>query len=382
MPASRIGITNWGSISALGSEPEAIWKSYQSPNSRICKMPALGDWGAEVTSKQNQQVSNLQQQNKNYAQLDRSVLLAMLAAKRATSHWHDDQEFGINIGSSRGATGLWEHHFETHRKGKISPLTSPTTTLGNISSWVAHHLQAKGFTMSHSVTCSTALHAILNGMAWLESGRCNKFLAGGSEAPLTPFTIAQMRALRIYAGAETTAFPCRALDMDKTANTMVLGEGAACFALEKDPERPLAWLQGVGFANELIETATFTSKGVFAQAMRLALAEARLDSVDAIVCHAPGTRLGDAVEVAAIEQVFGKNIPRLTSNKWKIGHTLGASGGLSLELALFMLQYDQVPEIPYLAASFGESPKPIHTVMVNAAGFGGNAVSLILQKNC
>lgn len=382
MPSSRIGITNWGSISALGSAPEAIWQCYQSPASRICKMAALGDWGAELTSEQNQQVSNLQQQNKNYAQLDRSVLLAMLAAERAASHWHGDREFGINIGSSRGATGLWEQHFETLRSGKISPLTSPTTTLGNISSWVAHHLQAQGFAMSHSVTCSTALHAILNGMVWLESGRCNKFLAGGCEAPLTPFTIAQMRALRIYASTENTTFPCRALDMDKTVNTMVLGEGAACFALENKPERPLAWLQGIGFANEHIETATSTSSEVFAQAMRLALQEAQLDTVDAIVCHAAGTRLGDAVEVAAIEQVFGKNIPRLTSNKWKIGHTLGASGGLSMELALLILQYDQVPEIPYLAASFGESPKPIHTVMVNAAGFGGNAVSIILQKNC
>ncbi len=230
------------------------------------------------------------------------------------------------------------------------------------------------------MTCSTALHAILNGMVWLESGRCKKFLAGGSEAPLTPFTIAQMRALRIYAPTTAAKFPCRALDPGKKSNTMVLGEGAACFALEKEPEQPLAWISGVGFVNERIETATATSSSVFERCMRMALQEAKLETVNAIVCHAPGTRLGDAVELEAVERTFGKNIPRLTSNKWKIGHTLGASGGLSLELALLILQYNQVPEIPYLAVSIGESPEEIQTVMVNAAGFGGNAVSIILQK--
>jgi 3-oxoacyl-(acyl-carrier-protein) synthase len=38
--------------------------------------------------------------------------------------------------------------------------------LGNISSWVAHDLQSSGPEISHSITCSTALHAVLNGVAW------------------------------------------------------------------------------------------------------------------------------------------------------------------------------------------------------------------------
>ncbi len=79
----------------------------------------------------------------------------------------------------------------------------------------------------------------------------DKFLVGGSEAPLTPFTIAQMQALKIYAknGAEqkssknletkntavelSQSYPCRALDLNKTENTMILGEGAAMACLEK-----------------------------------------------------------------------------------------------------------------------------------------------------
>ena len=37
----------------------------------------------------------------------------------------------------------------------MSPLVSPTTTLGNISSWVAYDLGLDGVTLSHSITCST-----------------------------------------------------------------------------------------------------------------------------------------------------------------------------------------------------------------------------------
>jgi 3-oxoacyl-(acyl-carrier-protein) synthase len=61
-----------------------------------------------------------------------------------------------------------------------------------------HDLQSSGPEISHSITCSTALHAVLNGIAWLKSGMVDKFFSGGSEAPLTDFTIAQMRALKIY----------------------------------------------------------------------------------------------------------------------------------------------------------------------------------------
>ena len=127
-----------------------------------------------------------------------SILVARQAIKNA--EWKAGDDFGINLGSSRGATQLFEkHHQEFIETGKTATLTSPTTTLGNISSWVAHDLKNNGPEISHSITCSTALHAILNAVAWLQSGMATKFLVGGSEAPLTAFTIAQMHALKIYA---------------------------------------------------------------------------------------------------------------------------------------------------------------------------------------
>lgn len=380
-----IGISGWGSISALGSNYDELHQNYLHPQHLFQKKEDLNTWCATLSDESEQVLQSVQQINKNYQSVDRSVLMAIHAAEKAVQHagWQSITNIGINIGSSRGATDLWEHAFQDFAENpaqKLSPLTSPTTTLGNIATWVAHHLQVSGFTMSHSVTCSTALHALANAIVWLESGRCERFLVGGSEAPLTPFTIAQMKALRICANDENHPYPCRALDLNKNTNTMVLGEGAACFALEKNPKNPIAWIVGLGYANEKIDTATSTSEVGLREAMRMALQEAKLTTVDVLVCHAPGTRLGDAMEMRAVEHVFGKNIPFCTSNKWKIGHTLGASGAMSLEAALMMFVNQHVIEIPYLAPDLYQKPLEINTIMVNATGFGGNAVSVILKR--
>src|SRR5690606_23524322 len=148
------------------------------------------------------------------------------------------------------------YHSEFLEQKKTSTLSSPTTTLGNISSWVAHDLGSQGPEISHSITCSTALHALLNGAAWIKSGMANKFLVGGSEAPLTPFTLAQMKALKIYSrvAERSRSYPCLALDMEKTENTMVLGEGASVLCLEQGKrEGALAEIAGLGYATEVLE---------------------------------------------------------------------------------------------------------------------------------
>ena len=292
--------------------------------------------------------------------------------------WTTDDDFGINIGSSRGATEIFEtQHQNFIEKGRVDVLTSPTTTLGNISSWVAHDLKTQGPEISHSITCSTALHALLNGVAWLQSGMCNKFLVGGSEAPLTPFTIAQMQALKIYSKSDE----CRALDLDKKKNTMVLGEGASMIALEKEgKENALAYIEGIGYATDILEHGISISAeaNCFQKSMQMALKDTSVEEVDAVVMHAPGTIQGDLSEYKAIQKVFGNNLPMLTTNKWKLGHTFGTSGMLSVELALMMLQNNHFIPSPYFENQ--NNRKEIRKIVVNAVGFGGNAVSVLISK--
>ena len=110
----------------------------------------------------------------------------------------------------------------------------------------------------------------------------------------------------------------------------------------------------------------------------MALTNMPLHEVDIIVTHTPGTIKGDLAEINAIYEIFGENIPSLTNNKWKIGHTFGASGALSLEMAILMLQNQQFYHIPYIINQ--KIPEKISKILINAVGFGGNAISLLIER--
>lgn len=398
-------------MSPLGKEADGIWKQYLSPETLITTQVFDGQSRLVATIPQalRLEIDALRKEDSKYKALDETVLMAILASRQAVAQagWQSGDVFGINIGSSRGATQLFEkYHKEFIETGKTATLTSPTTTLGNISSWIAHDLKSTGPEISHSITCSTALHAVLNAVAWLQSGMATKFLVGGSEAPLTPFTLAQMQALKIYAQphgqAESTVadksntiancqselvedlslkYPCRAFDFTKTKNTMVLGEAAAVACLEVgDNPKALGYITGMGYATDDLQHNISISEEAlcFQKSMAMALQNTPLEEVDVIVMHAPGTLKGDTSEYKAIQKIFGDSLPMLTTNKWKIGHTFGASGMLNLELALLMLQYQTFIGIPYVAEP--NPRKTIRKVLLNAVGFGGNAVSVLLSK--
>jgi 3-oxoacyl-(acyl-carrier-protein) synthase len=385
---TKIAITAFSSISPLGNNPEEIWKKYLDNQHCFSKqfLDQQETSVAALEAESKQIVAEVRESDIKYKFLDDSVLFALAASRKAIEKagWSKNDIFGINIGSSRGATDLFEKHYKEYiDTGKAQTLASPTTTLGNISSWIAHDLQSTGPEISHSITCSTALHALLNGVAWLKSGMADKFLVGGSEAPLTDFTIAQMRALKIYSRIDQNdqAWPNLAFDFEKTQNTMILGEGAAVCCLEAgEKENAIAYVTGVGYATEILEhnISISAEADCFQKSMKMALQETNLEEVDAIVMHAPGTIKGDLTELRAIEKIFGEQIPLLTTNKWKIGHTFGASGILSLELALLMMKYDTFVGVPF--AKHKKQIKPLRKILINAVGFGGNAVSILIEK--
>ncbi|MCK8524240.1 beta-ketoacyl synthase [Aquimarina sp. D1M17] len=381
-----ISITGISSISPLGVSTEEIWANYQTSKHCISLKDFDGNPAlvAELDDDTKAIIEELRSESDHFKPLDNSVLYGIYASRKAIENagWTSNKDFGINVGSSRGATHLFEkYHQEFIKTGVSSTLSSPTTTLGNISSWIAHDLQSNGPEISHSITCSTALHAILNGVAWIQSGLTDTFLAGGSEAPLTGFTIAQMKALKIYASEVDKPYPCQSLNWEKKRNSMFLGEGAAMVCLEKgNVDNALAYIKGIGYATEPLKhnISISTDADCFQKSMQMALGNSSIDEVDAIVMHAPGTIKGDKAEYNAIKAVFKDEVPALTSNKWKIGHTFGASGILSIEMAILMLQYQEFIPVPFI--TYERVPKEIRKIMVNAVGFGGNAVSILLEK--
>ncbi len=382
---NSISITAIASVSALGSGLETIWNQYSNdiPYLKLKDFGGFKAWVAAIHTSEFAEIIKLRFEDVKYKDLDASVLYALYVARKAVAQagWNKNHSFGINIGSSRGATSLFEkyhkEYIETHTS---STLSSPTTTLGNISSWVAHDLQTEGPEISHSITCSTGLHSLLNGIAWLQSGMTDTFLVGASEASLTGFTIAQMQALKVYA-KNKDPFPCKAFDLQKKQNTMVLGEGAAVLCLEKgNKDNAIALVEGVGYATEILKhnISISTDAKCFQKSMKMALKDTPISEVDAIVMHAPGTIKGDLSEWNAINKLFGNSVPFLTTNKWKLGHTFATSGLLSIELAILMLQHQEVIHVPFITKQ--KTPKRIEKILVNSVGFGGNAVSVLLRK--
>lgn len=382
-----IYINAFASVSALGASKEEVWSAYQLGDAffQKQKLNANTHYVSPVSNGVEKELETLKQENKAYQHLDKSVLLGILASRKLMEDMGQHasislQNTGVNLGSSRGATHLFEtFHEEFLTNGSVPGRTSPSTTLGNLSSWIAQDLGTSGAVISHSITCSTALHGVLNALAWLQSGMASSFIVGGAEAPLTAFTIAQLEALKLYS-SENEHKACRSLDFQKKTNSLVLGEAAAVFLLSSEAKNAKAKILGIGYANEQIKhsISISTDARCFQQSMKMALKHAGLNSVDAIVMHAPGTVKGDIAELKAIEKTFSKT-PFLTTNKWKIGHTYGASGGMSLEMAIFMLRHQT-----YISNPFYTNPprlsKPQH-IMINAVGFGGNAVSIIIGKS-
>ena len=388
-----VSITALSSISALGSTQNQIWGNYLNDNHFITEkqFENFSALVAQLSEDDKTTINELRVTDTKYKNLDDSVLYAIYVSRKAVAaaNWKSSDDFGINIGSSRGATSLFEKYHKAFLKNNFAEtLSSPTTTLGNISSWLAHDLQTNGPEISHSITCSTGLHALLNGVTWLLSGMSDKFLVGGSEVALTDFTIAQMQALKVYAKINESHselveefYPCQALNLDKKQNTMVIGEGASVVCLENGiKENALAIIEGIGYATEVLEhnVSISTEAECFQKSMKMAIGNVALEEIDAIVMHAPGTIKGDASELKAIRKVFEEKTPLLTSNKWKLGHTFATSGMLSIELAVMMLKEQQFISVPFIEKQ--QSNKKLNKILVNAVGFGGNAVSVLLSK--
>lgn len=403
----KVAITAFSEICALGHEHQAINEAYAGGRTGLRWLDEAGVWAAPLPDATERVLQQWLADHDTYRELDRSTQLALFAAEAlrqqvATDNW---SQVGVQMGSSRGATHHWEAcHGEFLATGRVPVKTSPLTTLGNLGSWVGQHLGSRGWQASHSITCSTGLHALAQGYAWLRAGLADRFVVGGAEAPLTPFTFQQMRALRILPPADPSLEqPCAPFSGSRTSG-MVLGEGAACFLLEKlppsDPDsswqpapgatygrlstsasRLPIFILGLGYAQEPLTTATGidpAGRGL-EQAMRMALGDYSPAAIDCVIAHAPGTRLGDAAEGSALRSVFGKRLPVAISNKALTGHALGAAGAFSLALAVRILTDGLRPPLAQLEEIQAWSGS-VRKVLVNATGFGGNTVSVLLGQ--
>lgn len=395
--SDRIYIRGLNTISPFGVTLDHITSALRSNHAPVSSLSAeIIDPVFRLTPEGELMLSALHDESR-YSKLDRVSLLAVAAARRTLQALPSmNQRLGcVTIGSSRGATISLEDTISLHSAARsaVPTHTSPITTAGNISSWVAQEYLAqlgssgaceRIANISTSMTCSSAFHSLLVAYSFVRSGLAPAALFGGAEACLTSYTIAQLHALRIYS-ERRDSWPCRPLSAEEGPdNAVVLGEAGGTAILTTQREGMCdddMVLLGLGWAMEETPSATGISADgrAFELAMRMATDSLPGGlSVDAVILHAPGSRRGDTAELRAVSRVIG-DAPLLTT-KHLTGHTYGASGMVSLALAQAILRGESWQGLPYPSyanATLSEKPR---VIAINTAGFGGNAITAIVGK--
>lgn len=316
-------------------------------------------------------------QQKLFKRTDRTVKL-LLSLAETLKEKRNLGKMTLQIASSRGATQKWEEeHSSFSRDGLASPSSSPVTSLGNIASNLGQFLNINGHISENSMTCSSAGMSLMNGIAWLKSGMCTEVLIGSSEACLSTFTQAQMQALGILSEYQHEDFPCKALNLHKEKNSMVLGEAATLMLCSTEEKGAIASIESWGWAMDHIKhPSAIDSEGrALQESMKMALTSYN-KPIDLVIAHAPGTILGDKAEVHAIQKVLGNTIP-IISNKTVYGHTFSSSFLLNI-MSLFGIN-ESIQSSSKVFGQINQPNAPVKSALINAIGFGGQAVSAVVE---
>ncbi|GGF19654.1 beta-ketoacyl synthase N-terminal-like domain-containing protein [Echinicola rosea] len=377
MGYSHISITKAMGINPLGFHASEENDRYASSHHAL-DQNERGDWKGsipdEIWRDINSYISNLGHKPERFPE-EAKLLSYLIHHMRLQPK---DKQL-INAATSRGSIDFLSQMQTDHHS--LPVWTSPHSTLGFPSSWPALLHEADAPLFFQSSTCSSFGLTLQNAFAWLNSGMADTFIAAAVECPTAPLTIDQMKAIRIYAQDKAMTYPCQSMDFQKANNSMVLGEGAYAFRLEKNNSRGVAYLKGVGSAMEKINHSTELSQtgDCIVSAANTVFGEFPMDKIDLIIGHFPGTKLGDLAEKTAYERIFGQ-VPFTLSNKWKIGHSLGASLAANMDLAIAILQSQTIPKLPSYIQQESTPPSVMNNILITALGFGGQAICAVVGR--
>jgi 3-oxoacyl-[acyl-carrier-protein] synthase II len=268
-------------------------------------------------------------------------------------------------------------------KPKFAPPLPFTHSYANApNSLAAIEFKLRGF--NACITCGhvSGLLAVEYACRRVALGKDKRLLAGGSEALSESIFQASCGKGWLNAGDEPRPY-------DPASGGMVLGEGAAVFAIE---EADLARQWGDPALARVCGYASCRGQSVaegLTRSMREALERGGIEpgAVDAVVGTGCGSPEVDGGEVEAVRATFGAACPVLTSVKAWVGEGMGAGGAMGLAAALCCIQdhfvpaacADEPPALEGVRVVGGQAPElPVRTVLVNAADPTGTCVSLVL----
>ncbi|GCE49778.1 3-oxoacyl-[acyl-carrier-protein] synthase II [Thermosporothrix hazakensis] len=395
----RVVITGIGLITPGGSSPEDVWQTLlhgQSVAQSITSFDATpystSQAGIIEESEPFQPFSR-----RLLKRMDRFCCLAMAAAHRAIEdsgiEFQHREAAGVYIGNMYGGWGVTDpslRNLLTQGYREVSPYVAsawfPTAPQGQISI----HWGLKG--QSKTIIADTASSALAIGYAAraIEEGRADVMLAGGAEAPITPYTYT-------FCSNSGRLNPAGYRVFDPEGRGFLVGEGAVLLVLEEleaaRRRQAHVYAEIAGWATGYLPRAEnlWSDEGKkLASLMTQALRQAELepDEIGYLGLDAQGVQAADLAEAQAVERVFPGEQPLATSCKPTLTHLLGAGAAAEIATALLSMQHDLIPPIsahPVSAAhmrlvSEEARPAQVRNALIHARGADGVQSAMVLRR--
>jgi 3-oxoacyl-[acyl-carrier-protein] synthase II len=249
--------------------------------------------------------------------------------------------------------------------------------------------------------CSTGAHAIGDAARLVALGDAEVMVAGGTESPICRIALAGFAACRALSTNYNDQPTKASRPYDEGRDGFVMGEGAGVVVLESYERakargaKIYAEVIGYGLSGDAYHITAPAEDGAGAErCMRAAIKRAGVDisDIDYVNAHGTSTPMGDEIELAAVERLFGNSAGQLamSSTKSAIGHLLGAAGAVEAVFSVLAIRDNIAPptinlENPSVDTAIdlvaGEAKeKSIDVVLSNSFGFGGTNASLVMQR--
>ncbi|HFN7056119.1 TPA: beta-ketoacyl-ACP synthase II [Campylobacter jejuni] len=400
----RVVVTGIGMINALGLDKESSFKAICNGESGVNKITLFDatDFPVQIAA----EVKNFDPlevvDGKEVKKIDRFIQLGIKTAREAMqdagfSEELDKEEFGIvSAAGIGGLPNIEKNSIICSERGprKISPFFIPSALVNMLGGLISIEHGLKGPNISCVTACAAGTHAIGEAYKSIALGNAKKMLVIGAEAAICPVGIggfASMKALSTR--NEDPQHASR--PFDKERDGFVMGEGAGALVFEEYEEAKkrgatiYAELIGFGESADAHHITSPTLDGPL-RAMKKALNMAGNPKVDYINAHGTSTPVNDKNETAAIKELFGNNIPLISSTKGQTGHCLGAAGAIEAVVSVMALRDGVVPPTINQLVKDNECDLDyvpnisrkvdLKVVMSNSFGFGGTNGCVVFKK--
>lgn len=400
----RVVVTGIGMLNALGLDKESSFKAICEGKCGVGKITLFdaSDFpvqiAAEVKDFDPLQVLDAKEVKK----VDRFIQLGIKAAKEAIDDANlsadiDKNEFGvISAAGIGGLPNIEKNSIACFEKGprKVSPFFTPSALVNMLGGVISIEFGLKGPNLACVTACAAGTHAVGEAYKSIVLGSAQRMLVVGAESTICPVGIGGFAAMKALSTRNDD--PQHASrPFDKERDGFVMGEGAGALVLESYEDakargaKIYAELIGFGESADAHHITSPTLDGPL-RAMKKAWQMAGGVKIDYINAHGTSTPANDKNETAAIKELFGANVPLVSSTKGQTGHCLGAAGAIEAVICLMALRDNIVPptinqlvkdeecDLDYIANHLRSAN--LSVVMSNSFGFGGTNGSIIFKK--